>query len=102
MHLLKAGPGLGDNGGMPRKDKHGRDVQNFLQYALMRQITLADIGRAIGKGTSTAWRRIREEDFPDAEDCRLLAIHFDLDPVRLMATFGLVEGYPAYEVTEVR
>jgi hypothetical protein len=39
---------------------------------------------------ATYYRRKREDSYPDAEELRVIARHFDLNPVDLMVRFGLV------------
>lgn len=75
---------------MPRTDENGKGLPVVLGYALDRTLAAKDIFEALGMSRARYYTRIEEDDFPNAEECRLLAEHFDLNPVDLMLRFGLI------------
>lgn len=78
---------------MARTDENGRDLQVVLGYMLNRAITAKDIYGALGIARNTYNGREKEDSFPNAEECRLMAEHFTLNPVELMLTFGLISQH---------
>ena len=75
---------------MPRSDENGRELQAVLSYLLNRAIPATELHRALGTARNTYANRSREDSFPNAEELRLLAEHFDLNPVDLQLRFGLI------------
>lgn len=75
---------------MPRTDENGRGLQAVLSYLLDRAVPATEIYGALGIARSTYHGRLNDEDFPDAEECRLVAEHFNLNPLELLITFGLI------------
>lgn len=76
---------------MPRTDENDREMQAVVGYLLNRTVPAKDIYGALGIARNTYHNRSREDSYPNAEECRLLAVAFDLNPVDLMIRFGLVE-----------
>ena len=74
---------------MPRTDENGRSLESLLTY-LLDGVNASDIGAALGVSHATYYRRKREDSYPNAEELRIIADHFDLNPVDLMVRFGLV------------
>src|ERR1700760_874779 len=74
---------------MPRTDENGRSLESLLTY-LLDGVSASDIGAALGVSHATYYRRKREDSYPNAEELRIIADHFDLNPVDLMVRFGLV------------
>lgn len=78
---------------MPRHDGNGRNLKAVLTYILNRAVTDNDICAAIGISRSYYHARRREaDDYPNAEECRLVAEHFGLNPVELLVLFGLIDS----------
>lgn len=75
---------------MPRGDQNGRELQAVLGYILNRAVPATELHRALGIARNTFATRSQEADFPDAEECRLIAEHFDLNPLDLQVRFGLI------------
>ena len=76
---------------MPRTDENGRSLESLLTY-LLDGVNASDIGAALGVSHATYYRRKREDSYPNAEELRIIAEHFDLNPVDLMVRFGLVSA----------
>lgn len=75
---------------MPRTDTNGRELQAVLSYDLNRAVPATELHRALGIARNTYAHRSQEDDFPNAEECRLIALYFELNPVDLQLTFGLI------------
>ena len=56
--------------GMPRTDENGRQLKALLDYLLDGDIDAKDIYDALGISSSTYYRRIKEHDYPNAEELR--------------------------------
>ncbi len=74
---------------MPRTDENGRGLQQFLIYELDRQVTQKELVDALGFSRNFYYSRNKQEDFPNAEECRRLGEHFGLNFIRLMLDFGI-------------
>jgi transcriptional regulator with XRE-family HTH domain len=74
---------------MPRTDENDRSLGSVLTY-MLDGVNAQDIAAALGVSHATYYRRKREDSYPDAEELRVIARHFDLNPVDLMVRFGLV------------
>jgi DNA-binding XRE family transcriptional regulator len=78
---------------MARHDGYGRNLKAVLGYIINRTVTDNEICSAIGINRNTYYARRREaDDYPNAEECRLIAEHFRLNPVDLMVMFGLLDA----------
>lgn len=78
---------------MPRKDKNGKGLQAVLSYLLDRAVPATEIYSALGIVRNTYHGRIEEDSYPNAEEIRLVAERFDLNPLDLLLTFGLIEEH---------
>jgi transcriptional regulator with XRE-family HTH domain len=76
---------------MPRTDENGRSLESLLTY-LLDGVSASDISAALGVSHATYYRRKREDSYPNAEELRIIADHFDLNPVDLMVRFALVSA----------
>ena len=75
---------------MPRTDENGRQLKALLDYLLDGDVDAKDIYDALGVSSSTYYRRIKEEDYPDAEELRRVADRFGLSYPDLQVRFGLM------------
>lgn len=75
---------------MPRTDENGRQLKALLDYLLDGDVEAKDIYDALGTSSSTYYRRIKERDYPNAEELRLLATRFTLSYPDLQVRFGLM------------
>jgi hypothetical protein len=95
---------------MPRTDENGRQLKALLDYLLDGDVEAKEIYDALGTSSSTYYRRIKETDYPDAEELRRVADRFDLSYPDLQIRFGLMSRQevwsyvesPAFTVTAVR
>ena len=96
--------------GVPRTDENGRQLKALLDYLLDGEVEAKDIYDALGTSSSTYYRRIKESDYPDAEELRRVADRFGLSYPDLQIRFGLMRRQevwnyvesPAFTVTAVR
>src|ERR1700724_1681927 len=58
---------------VPRTDENGRQLKALLSYLLDGEVDAKEIYDALGVSSSTYYRRIKEEDYPNAEELRLVA-----------------------------
>lgn len=78
---------------MPRHDGNGRNLKAVLTYILNRAVSDHDICSAIGISRNSYYSRRREaDDYPNAEECRLVAQYFGLNALELLVLFGLIEN----------
>lgn len=96
---------------MPRTDENGRQLKVLLDYLLDGDVEAKDIYGALGTSSSTYYRRIKDDDYPNAEELRLVADHFGLSCPDLQVRFGLmtrqevwryVESDPMHVATQTR
>jgi hypothetical protein len=95
---------------VPRTDENGRQLKALLDYLLDGDVEAKDIYDALGTSSSTYYRRIKEADYPDAEELRRVADRFHLSYPDLQIRFGLMSRQevwsyvesPAFTVTAVR
>ncbi|OHU29072.1 hypothetical protein [Mycobacteroides chelonae] len=91
---------------MPRSDRRGRDLKTFLQAEIVGgDLTVTQVHEAAGL---TAWQyrgdqrtpgRKNSDDFPNAEELRLIAAHYQLsdeDYFNLLVEFGITEPQPGF------
>jgi hypothetical protein len=76
---------------MSRTDTNGRSLESLLNYVL-DGVGAQDIQQALGVSAATYYRRKVQDDYPNAEELRLIARYFGMDFVGLLSTFGLLEG----------
>ena len=75
---------------VPRTDENGRQLKALLDYLLVGEVDSKDIYDALGVSSSTYYRRIKEEFYPDAEELRRVADRFGLSYPDLQVRFGLM------------
>jgi hypothetical protein len=75
---------------VPRTDENGRQLKALLDYLLDGDIDAKAIYDALGTSSSTYYRRIKEVDYPNAEELRLVADRFALNYPDLQVRFGLM------------
>lgn len=75
---------------MPRTDENGRQLKALLGYLLDGEVDAKEIYDALGVSSSTYYRRIKENDYPNAEELRRVADRFDLSYPDLQVRFGLM------------
>ena len=79
--------------GVPRTDENGRQLKALLSYLLDGEVDAKEIYDALGVSSSTYYRRIKEEDYPNAEELRLVADRFNLSYPDLQVRFGLMSHH---------
>lgn len=85
---------------MPRTDENGRQLKALLDYLLDGEIDAKDIIDALGISSSTYYRRIKEADYPSAEELRLVADRFTLSYPDLQIQFGLMSRQEVWNYIE--
>ncbi|WP_026356807.1 hypothetical protein [Mycobacterium sp. 141] len=75
---------------MPRTDENGRQLKALLDYLLDGEIDAKAIYTALGISSSTYYRRIKEPDYPNAEELRQVADRIGLSYPDLQIRFGLM------------
>ena len=78
---------------MPRTDENGRQLKALLGYLLDGEVDAKEIYDALGVSSSTYYRRIKEDDYPDAEELRRVADRFELSFPDLQIRFGLMSRH---------
>ena len=83
---------------MPRTDENGRHLTALLNYLLDGRVTNLQIYQALGVSSSTYYRRITQDDFPNADELHKIADRFRLSFTDLQVRLGFVtredvEGY---------
>jgi hypothetical protein len=77
-------------GWVPRTDENGRQLKALLDYLLDGDVDTKDIFAALGTSSSTYYRRVKEDDYPNAEELRRVADVFNLSYPDLQIRFGLM------------
>ena len=85
---------------MPRTDENGRQLKALLDYLLDGEIDAKDIYDALGTSSSTYYRRIKEDDYPNAEELRRVADRFALSYPDLQIQFGLMSRQEVWTYIE--
>ena len=75
---------------MPRTDENGRQLKALLDYLLDGDVDAKAIYDALGTSSSTYYRRVKESDYPAAEELRLVSDRFGLSYPDLQVRFGLM------------
>lgn len=75
---------------MPRTDQDGKQLQTVLCWLLDRAVPATEIYGALGIARNTYHKRIEENDYPNAEECWLVAKRFDINPIDLWVRLGLI------------
>lgn len=85
---------------MPRTDENGRQLKTLLDYLLDGDVDARAIYDALGTSSSTYYRRIKEADYPNAEEMRLVADRFNLSYPDLQVRFGLMTREEVWNYVE--
>ncbi|VCT90393.1 hypothetical protein MHAS_02098 [Mycolicibacterium hassiacum DSM 44199] len=85
---------------VPRTDENGRQLKALLDYLLDGEVDAKDIYEALGISSSTYYRRIKEADYPDAEELRRVADRFGLSYPDLQIRFGLMSRQEVWNYIE--
>jgi hypothetical protein len=85
---------------VPRTDENGRQLKALLDYLLDGDVDAKAIYDALGTSSSTYYRRIKEADYPSAEEMRLVADRFDLSYPDLQIRFGLMSREEVWSYVE--
>jgi hypothetical protein len=101
--LAVAGAHCRDDGygeAVPRTDENGRQLKALLDYLLDGEVDAKEIYDALGTSSSTYYRRIKEDDYPDAEELRRVADRFGLSYPDLQVRFGLMSREEVWSYIE--
>lgn len=85
---------------VPRTDENGRQLKALLDYLLDGEIDAKAIYTALGVSSSTYYRRIKEADYPNAEELRQVADRFHLSYPDLQIRFGLMSRQEVWHYME--
>jgi hypothetical protein len=85
---------------MPRTDENGRQLKALLDYLLDGDVDAKAIYDALGTSSSTYYRRIKEADYPNAEELRHVADRFSLSYPDLQVRFGLMSREEVWNYLE--
>jgi hypothetical protein len=85
---------------MPRTDENGRQLKALLDYLLDGDVEAKAIYDALGISSSTYYRRIKEDNYPDAEELRRVADRFALSYPDLQIRFGLMSRQEVWHYVE--
>jgi hypothetical protein len=85
---------------VPRTDENGRQLKTLLDYLLNGDVEAKHIYDALGVSSSTYYRRLKEADYPNAEELRLVADRFDLNYPDLQVRFGLMTRQEVWQYIE--
>ena len=85
---------------MPRTDENGRQLKALLGYLLDGEVEAKDIYDALGISSSTYYRRIKDPDYPTAEELRRVADRFHLSYPDLQIRFGLMSHQEVWSYLE--
>ena len=85
---------------MTRTDENGRQLKALLDYLLDGDVEAKDIYDALDISSSTYYRRIKENSYPDAEELRRVADRFALSYPDLQVRFGLMSRQEVWNYIE--
>lgn len=85
---------------MPRTDENGRQLKALLDYLLDGEVDAKAVYSALGVSSSTYYRRIKEADYPNAEELRQVADRFRLSYPDLQIRFGLMSHEEVWRYME--
>lgn len=85
---------------VPRTDENGRQLRALLEYLLDGDVDAKDIYDALDVSSSTYYRRIKEADYPNAEELRLVAARFGLSYPDLQVRFSLMSREEVWNYVE--
>jgi len=85
-------------GSVPRTDEYGRHLRALLDYLLDSHIETRQMYQALGISSSSYYRRIKKDDYPNADELHKIADRFRLSFTDLQVRLGFVtredlEGY---------
>ena len=89
---------MGYPGRVPRTDENGRRLRALLDYLLDGQLRTQQIHRALGISSSSYYRRLREDDYPNADELHKIANRFSLSFADLQLRLGFVTREDLEEV----
>ncbi|MET0896876.1 MAG: XRE family transcriptional regulator [Mycobacterium sp.] len=85
---------------MPRTDENGRQLKTLLDYLMNGDVEAKHIYDALSVSSSTYYRRLKEADYPNAEELRLVADRFELNYPDLQIRFGLMSRQEVWQYVE--
>ncbi len=85
---------------MPRTDENGRQLKALLDYLLDGEVDAKALYSALGVSSSTYYRRVKEVDYPNAEELRQVADRFHLSYPDLQIRFGLMSRQEVWHYIE--
>lgn len=85
---------------VPRTDENGRQLKALLDYLLDGDVDAKAIYTALDVSSSTYYRRIKEPDYPNAEELRRVADRFALSYPDLQIRFGLMSREEVWSYLE--
>jgi hypothetical protein len=85
---------------MPRTDENGRQLKALLDYLLDGDVDAKAIYDSLGTSSSTYYRRVKEADYPNAEELRQVADRFGLSYPDLQVRFGLMSREEVWSYLE--
>jgi hypothetical protein len=85
---------------VPRTDENGRQLKALLDYLLDGDLEAKEIYDSLGTSSSTYYRRIKENDYPNAEELRRVADRFQLSYPDLQIRFGLMSRQEVWSYIE--
>jgi len=85
---------------VPRTDENGRQLKALLEYLLDGDIDAKDIYDALRISSSTYYRRIKDGDYPNAEELQLVSTRFGLSYPDLQVRFGLMSRQEVWNYVE--
>lgn len=80
---------------------NGDCIEHVVEGVIKYRPTPVDMAAALGMRRGAYYRRIKADNYPDAEDLRRIGQAFNIDPVWLQTAFGLIapntagDGYVA-------
>jgi hypothetical protein len=86
---------------VPRTDENGRQLKALLDYLLDGDVDAKAIYDALGTSSSTYYRRIKEGEYPNAEELRHIADRFGLSYPDLQVRFGLMSREEVWTYLEM-
>lgn len=85
---------------MPRTDENGRQLKALLDYLLDGEVDAKAVYSALSISSSTYYRRVKEADYPNAEELRQVADRFHLSYPDLQIRFGLMSRQEVWHYLE--
>jgi hypothetical protein len=73
-----------------RTDENGRHLKALLDYLLDGRIDARQVYQALGMSSSSYYRRIKEDDYPNADELHKIAQRFDLSFTDLQVRLGFI------------